>query len=72
LPELVWAFVFLVLFIPHLGGWVAWPFVYGISFAATIILVVRELRRPSYHGVAWHRINPQLPAWWSQQIGGGA
>jgi hypothetical protein len=26
------------------------------------------LKKPSYHGVGWRCINPELPAWWEANI----
>jgi hypothetical protein len=66
--ELVWAVVFVVLSastafigLPH------WPVTLTISFVATVLLVVVEMRQPSYHGAFWRRINPDLPQWWAQK-----
>jgi hypothetical protein len=35
--------------------------------AATIGIVAIEMRRPSYHGIGWRRINPELEAWWESR-----
>ena len=63
--ELVWAGVFTAL----AGGTIAaekpgWIITAAASFAVTIIVVVLEMRKPSYHGIGWSRINPKLPSWW--------
>jgi hypothetical protein len=34
----------------------------------TGIVVVVEMRKPSYHGVGWKWINPGLPAWWESRM----
>ena len=72
-PELIWAGIFAALAIaasiPVIDSW---PAALGISVALTVVLAIVEFRRPSYHGVAWRWINPQLPAWWSAHTGGGA
>jgi hypothetical protein len=63
--ELVWAAVFVAFSIATvLLGWPRWPVTFAISLAVTVVLVTRELRKPSYHGVLWRRINPGLPNWW--------
>jgi hypothetical protein len=31
-------------------------------------VVIVEMRKPSYHGVGWQRINPGLPAWWDARV----
>ena len=66
--ELVWAAVFVLL----IGGTITfqvpeWPISFTASFVCTVLVVAVQMRRPSYHGVAWKRINPQLPAWWKDQ-----
>jgi hypothetical protein len=73
--ELVWAGVFVVL----AGATVAfetpgWLRTAIASLLVTVVVVVVEMRKPSYHGVGWQRINPGLPAWWEARIaekGGG-
>jgi hypothetical protein len=71
-PELIWAGVFAALAIAaSIPAVVSWPIALSVSAALTLVLAIREFRRPSYHGVAWSWINPQLPAWWSEHNGGG-
>ena len=73
--ELAWAGVFLVL----AAGTVAldvpgWPVTASVSLVATVVVVMVEMRKPSYHGLAWQLINPGLPAWWEArkaESGGG-
>ena len=43
-----------------------WPATITLSLLATAAAVTFELRSPSYHGLGWRAINPQLPAWWQQ------
>jgi hypothetical protein len=38
-----------------------------LSLVVTLIVVAIEMRRPSYHGAWWHRINPKLQDWWKMQ-----
>lgn len=69
--ELVWAGSFTAL----AGSTVAfetpgWGMTALASLLITAIIVVVELRKPSYHGVGWQRINPQLPVWWATQSAG--
>lgn len=68
--ELAWAAVFLVL----AGGTVAietpgWLLTVLVSLVVTVVVVGVEMRKPSYHGVGWQRINPALPAWWAARGG---
>lgn len=62
--ELLWAGLFIV----SAGGAafmvISWPVAFGISACATVILAAIEMRRPSYHGAGWRRVNPRLREWW--------
>ena len=65
--ELLWAGVFLVL----AGSTVVWnapgwPATVMVSVCVTVAVVVAEMRKPSYHGVGWQRVNPRLPEWWAE------
>lgn len=67
--ELVWAAVFVLLsgatlLTEHPG----WPVTITASLLLTVVLVIREMRRPSYHGIAWQRVNPQLQTWWDASM----
>lgn len=63
--ELTWAAVFLALASATLLAEApGWPATAGASLAATLVVVGLQMRRPSYHGVGWQRINPGLRAWW--------
>jgi uncharacterized membrane protein YtjA (UPF0391 family) len=66
--ELRWAAIFLLVAIPTVAfDYPGWPATISTSLVATIVFVFREMRKPSYHGVLWQTINPQLPAWWEAQ-----
>ena len=63
--ELAWAALFIVL----AGSTITteqpgWPLVIGISLIATLLVVAEQVRKPSYHGIAWQRLNPKLLDWW--------
>jgi hypothetical protein len=63
--ELAWAALFLLL----LGSTIMtqqpdWFTSFALSFGGTVVVVVFQLRQPSYHGIGWKMINPQLPQWW--------
>jgi hypothetical protein len=73
--ELVWAGVFVVLAGTTIAvdtpGWLVTALV---SLAVTVVVVVVEMRKPSYHGICWRWVNPGLPAWWETRAaekGGG-
>jgi FtsH-binding integral membrane protein len=63
--ELVWAFAFVVL-----GGatiatvYPGWTATFLASLMLTLVLIVRETRKPYYHGIFWQHVNPNLRAWW--------
>ena len=64
--ELAWAATFLALasatLLTETPGW---PITAAISLAVTVLVVVLQMRKPSYHGFGWQRINPGLREWWS-------
>jgi hypothetical protein len=65
-PELVWAGVFATLaIVATVPRAVSCPVVFVACGGLTVVLAIRESRRPSYHGVGWRWLNPRLPAWWS-------
>jgi hypothetical protein len=67
--ELLWSGVFVALasatITIDVPGWVA---TFVISAVVTVIVVVVEIRKPSYHGVGWKWINPSLPSRWEDQM----
>ncbi len=68
--ELIWSSCFLLLAgCTILSARPGWPLTFGASFGVTCLVGWLQARRPSYHGVAWHRINPGLPQWWERQHG---
>ena len=70
--ELAWAAIFLLLAISTMrSNTPTWNQSFVLSLIATCVLVIFQARSPSYHGVFWNRINPNLPVWW-QQHGGAA
>ena len=61
--ELVWAALFVVLAAGTVSvGFPGWPITAGISL--TVVVVILEMLKPSYHGVFWQQINPGLRQWW--------
>ena len=65
--ELVWALQFLLLSLSTLlVGSPSWLQTFSLAFASTLVLIVMQLRKPSYHGVYWKRLNPNLPEWWKE------
>jgi hypothetical protein len=66
--ELVWAGAFVLLAASTIAlGQPGWPLTICLSLALTALVVALQMRKPSYHGLGWQRINPGLPAWWQAQ-----
>jgi hypothetical protein len=71
MPELVWAAVFTVLTMGTLAvNFPGWTGTVSLSVLLAVLLIFQEMKRSSYHGVAWRRINPGLPAWWRSRVDG--
>jgi hypothetical protein len=67
--ELLWAVVFVVLAGIRLRtGAIEWSTIYAVSGAVALFVIVAELRKPSYHGLGWSRVNPGLEEWWRARI----
>ena len=66
--ELVWAAALLGLAVSTINAGVpGWTFTFTSALCLSVVLVILEMRRPSYHGVGWRRLNPKLPEWWAAQ-----
>jgi hypothetical protein len=63
--ELIW-FVLYVLLAgsTFLVGAPAWGLTLILMLSVTAVLAVIQVLLPSYHGVFWRKINPNLPRWW--------
>ena len=63
--EFMWAGIFVVL----AGGTICadfpnWHATLVVSIVMTSLVILIEMRRPSYHGIFWQQINPRLKDWW--------
>lgn len=66
--ELTWAAVFVLVSTPVLfEGVLKWPVWLAVICTCTVVVVLAAMRMKSYHGVMWHRINPDLPRWWQSR-----
>jgi tetratricopeptide (TPR) repeat protein len=66
--ELIWAALFVLLAGSSiLQNLPLWSHTFAAMLVITFILAVFQFRKPSYHGVFWQRINPQLPHWWASK-----
>ena len=67
-PELYWAALFILLTTATVvTGFPGWMITLGGSLGASAGLIVLEMRKPSYHGIVWKRINPNLHTWWQER-----
>jgi hypothetical protein len=63
--EVLWASVFLIATLLALRSYdPLWMTIAIPSLIVTVIVIGIEIRKPSYHGVGWSRINPGLREWW--------
>jgi len=63
--ELLWAAGFVALCVGTIAfDWPSWLGTTVIALGLTLVFVGIELRKPSYHGVGWRLLNPNLPNWW--------
>lgn len=66
--ELAWSTIFIITLYCALSfGMPTFSVAVVVALTTTLVVIVLEMRKPSYHGILWQRINPQLPEWWSQQ-----
>ncbi|WLE97112.1 MAG: hypothetical protein QTN59_20860 [Candidatus Electrothrix communis] len=66
--ELIWAALFLLLSVNTiLFSMPNWLGTTLIMLGITAVLTVLHMRQPSYHGIFWKQINPELPQWWAKQ-----
>lgn len=64
IPELIWAGVFIVCASTSLKfGVLSVEISVGISLFTTALLIALEVQKPSYHGVYWQKLNPNLEKW---------
>ena len=63
--EFLWAGVFLIVTLLTLQSHhPSWVIIAVPSLFTTAVVIGLELRKPSYHGLGWSRINPRLREWW--------
>ena len=64
-PEMIWATWFVLCCVITVQfEWPGWVATAIGSVCLSVALIVLEMRKPSYHGVMWKRLNPSLPEWW--------
>lgn len=66
-PELTWAALFVMLSSSTMTtGRPPWGITISAACGLAAILICRELKLPSYHGVFWKKFNPSLADWWRE------
>ena len=64
--ELIWAVLFVFLAgSTFYFGYPLWHYTLAAMLVVTLILAIVQILQPSYHGVLWQKINPNLKQWWS-------
>jgi len=48
--------------------WPSWPITIAAMICTSTIVIVVEIRKPSYHGVGWNVFNPNLRDWWDANV----
>jgi hypothetical protein len=67
--ELIWAAAFVVLTrLTVANGYLSWTTTMALSTIVAVVVIAIELKKPSYHGVAWSRLNPNLRHWWDSHL----
>ena len=67
-PELIWAATYVMLMVLSTTyDILPVQYVFLAQATLTVLLVVLELRKPSYHGSLWKRVNPNLEKWFYDQ-----
>ena len=67
-PELIWSGTFLLLAGFSVStGQPNWLLTFLLSTLMTFILVVLEAQKPSYHGIFWQTLNPNLLQWFEEK-----
>ena len=63
--ELIWAALFVLLAgSTLLVGVPTWSLTLILMLSVTAVFAVIQVLRPSYHGVFWRKLNPNLLRWW--------
>ncbi len=67
IPELVWSGSYIIM--AAMGYWNGYEPSSIIAFGLSIggIIIFLETQPPSYHGVFWRRLNPELEAWFYRE-----
>jgi len=68
-PEMLWGMVFVLLTASTIFvGRPTWTETAFFSMAVTVAVIGMEMKKPSYHGVGWKFLNPNLQEWWEASV----
>ena len=68
--ELIWAGLFMLLAgSTFYYAFPPWNTTLVAMLGVTLILALVQVRLPSYHGVLWQKLNPNLEQWWNTREG---
>lgn len=68
--ELIWAALFVLLAGSTLYfDYPPWNYTVVTMLVVTLILAFVQILQPSYHGVFWRKLNPNLEQWWAARVG---
>jgi hypothetical protein len=68
--ELLWSLLFVLLAgSTFYLGIPPWNYTLASMLVVTLILALVQIMLPSYHGVFWRKINPNLKQWWAAREG---
>ena len=68
--ELIWAALFVLLVgSTFYFDLTPWGYTLAVMLVVTLILAFVQILLPSYHGVFWRKLNPNLEQWWAAREG---
>ncbi|MGB3188739.1 hypothetical protein [Lyngbya sp. PCC 8106] len=68
IPELIWAFLYVLICLVGLMYELSIVFWGTAGLLIGIVIIMIECKRPSYHGILWKKINPNLEQWFKNNI----
>lgn len=67
--EFIWSGCFVLIgSVTIISGSAGWLYTIIMMLLICIFAVGINMQKPSYHGVFWRRVNPQLEHWWTQEF----
>jgi hypothetical protein len=60
MPELIWASLYVAISAIMILLGIIGLVIISVTSVIGLVVILNEMRRPSYHGVGWSKINPEL------------